>query len=229
MPREEIEHQLDVLSTLEQHGFATNYLLPRLAAAPDAGLCDRYLVTAEGGGGPWAVLVTFCAGTAGDKMLSAADAVLRAWPSPWQTPAHTRTHLHTPSHASHPSPPPHSRSSVRCLSRWARALADSTQSRGRRHAWQRCGTSAAATRCVPMPHDRADATPTATPCHGACRPTSLSLPPLRHSCAAPAPPLRHSCAAPAPPLCRPYAAPMPPLCRCATRASCCGRERWRPH
>ena len=52
MPREEIEHQLDVLSTLEQHGFATNYLLPKLAAAPDAGLCARYLVTAEGGGGP---------------------------------------------------------------------------------------------------------------------------------------------------------------------------------
>lgn len=36
-----------------------------------------------------------------------------------------------------------------------------------------------------MLHDRADATPAATPCHGACRPTSLSLPPLRHPCAAP--------------------------------------------
>ena len=37
MPREEIEHQLTVLRALEQHGFATNYLLPKLAAAPDAG------------------------------------------------------------------------------------------------------------------------------------------------------------------------------------------------
>ena len=52
MPREEIEHQLTVLRALERHGFATNYLLPKLAAAPDAGLCDRYLVTAEDGGGP---------------------------------------------------------------------------------------------------------------------------------------------------------------------------------
>ena len=59
MPREEIEHQLTVLRALEQHGFATNYLLPKLAAAPDAGLCDRYLVTAEDGGGPWVILVTF--------------------------------------------------------------------------------------------------------------------------------------------------------------------------
>ena len=72
MPREEIEHQLTVLRALEQHRFATNYLLPKLAAAPDAGLCDRYLVTAEDGGGPWVILVTFCAGTAGDKMLAAA-------------------------------------------------------------------------------------------------------------------------------------------------------------
>lgn len=118
MPREEIEHQLDVLSTLEQHGFATNYLLPRLAAAPDAGLCDRYLVTAEGGGGPWAVLVTFCAGTAGDKMLSAADAVLRAWPSPWQTPdtpAHTCTHPHTPRTPSHPPAQPVERAMLESL------------------------------------------------------------------------------------------------------------------
>ena len=74
MPREEIEHQLTVLRALEQHGFATNYLLPKLAAASDAGLCDRYLVTAEDGGGPWVILVTFCAGTAGDKMLAAAAA-----------------------------------------------------------------------------------------------------------------------------------------------------------
>ena len=36
------------------------------------GLCDRYLVTAEDGGGPWVILVTFCAGTAGDKLLAAA-------------------------------------------------------------------------------------------------------------------------------------------------------------
>ena len=74
MPREEIEHQLTVLRALEHHGFATNYLLPKLAAAPDAGLCDRYLVTAEDGGGPWVILVTFCAGTAGDKLLAAANA-----------------------------------------------------------------------------------------------------------------------------------------------------------
>ena len=73
MPREEIEHQLTVLRALEHHGFATNYLLPKLAAAPDAGLCDRYLVTAEDGGGPWVILVTFCAGTAGDKLLAAAN------------------------------------------------------------------------------------------------------------------------------------------------------------
>ena len=74
MPREEIEHQLTVLRALERHGFATNYLLPKLAAAPDAGLCDRYLVTAEDGGGPWVILVTFCAGTAGDKLLASAAA-----------------------------------------------------------------------------------------------------------------------------------------------------------
>ena len=30
MPREEIEHQLTVLRTLERHGFATNYLLPKV-------------------------------------------------------------------------------------------------------------------------------------------------------------------------------------------------------
>jgi len=74
MPREEIEHQLTVLRALERHGFATNYLLPKLAAAPDAGLCERYLVTAEDGGGPWVILVTFCAGTAGDKLLASAAA-----------------------------------------------------------------------------------------------------------------------------------------------------------
>ena len=74
MPREEIEHQLTVLRALERHGFATNYLLPKLAAAPDAGLSDRYLVTAEDGGGPWVILVTFCAGTAGDKLLASAAA-----------------------------------------------------------------------------------------------------------------------------------------------------------
>ena len=73
MPREEIEHQLAVLSVLEAHSFRTNYLLPRLGAAADATLCDRYLVTADDGGGPWVVLVTFMEGSPGDKMIGAAS------------------------------------------------------------------------------------------------------------------------------------------------------------
>ena len=73
MPREEIEHQLAVLSVLEAHSFRTNYLLPRLGAAADATLCDRYLVTADDGGGPWVVLVTFMEGGPGDKMIGAAS------------------------------------------------------------------------------------------------------------------------------------------------------------
>lgn len=69
MPRDEIEHQLGVLDLLERGKFPTNYLLQRRGVAADASLVDRYLVTASDGGGPWALLVTWIDGIAGDKLL----------------------------------------------------------------------------------------------------------------------------------------------------------------
>ena len=74
MPREELDHQLEILDLLQRSAFPTNYLMPRLAASADATLSDRFLVTAPDGGGPWALLVGYFDGLAGDKLLARASA-----------------------------------------------------------------------------------------------------------------------------------------------------------
>ena len=68
----DIEHQLRVLSHLQSSSYKTNYLLPRRDAAADAPLAARYLATADGGGPPLAMLVSFVVGTPGDKLLAAS-------------------------------------------------------------------------------------------------------------------------------------------------------------
>ena len=68
----DIEHQLRVLSHLQSSAYKTNYLLPRRDAAADAPLAARYLATADGGGPPLAMLVSFVVGTPGDKLLAAS-------------------------------------------------------------------------------------------------------------------------------------------------------------
>ena len=68
----DIEHQLRVLAHLQSASYKTNYLLPRRDAAADAPLAARYLATADGGGPPLAMLVSFVVGTPGDKLLAAS-------------------------------------------------------------------------------------------------------------------------------------------------------------
>ena len=68
----DIEHQLRVLSHLQSSSYKTNYLLPRRDAAADEPLAARYLATADGGGPPLAMLVSFVVGTPGDKLLAAS-------------------------------------------------------------------------------------------------------------------------------------------------------------
>lgn len=68
----DIEHQLRVLAHLQSSAYKTNYLLPRRDAAADAPLAARYLATADGGGPPLAMLVSFVVGTPGDKLLAAS-------------------------------------------------------------------------------------------------------------------------------------------------------------